>query len=63
MKLTIVKSNVMWFRPKLSVTEQSPAVTVDGVLKPVSTLKYLGMVFDDRLQWHSHISYVSKVSY
>ena len=31
MNLTITKSSVMWSRPKLSVTEQNPPVTVDDV--------------------------------
>ena len=36
----------------------------DIPLKPVSTQKYLGVVFDDQLRWDSHISTVcKKVSY
>ena len=55
----------MWFRPKVSITEQIPAVYVGDIpLKPVSTQKYLGVVFDDQLRWDSHISTVcKKVSY
>ena len=55
----------MWFRPKLSVIEQSPAVTVDGVLlQPAFIQKYLGVLFDDQLRWHSYISHVcKKISY
>ena len=50
MKLNIAKSSVMWFRPKVSITEQIPAVYVGDIpLKPVSTQKYLGVVFDDQL--------------
>ena len=65
MKLNITKSSVMWFRPKVSITEQIPAVYVGDIpLKPVSTQKYLGVVFDDQLRWDSHISTVcKKVSY
>ena len=43
----------MWFRSKLSVIEESSAMTVDGILlQPVSTQKYLEVVpvFDDQLQ-------------
>ena len=48
MKLNIAKSSVMWFKLKVSVTEQIPAVYVSDVpLKPVSTQKYLGVVFDN----------------
>ena len=51
MKLNIAKSSVMWFRPKVSITEQIPAVYVGDIpLKPVSTQKYLGVVFDDQLR-------------
>ena len=61
MKLNIAKSSVMWFRPKVSITEQIPAVYVGDIpLKPVSTQKYLGVVFDDQLRWDSHISTVCK---
>ena len=53
MKLNIAKSSVMWFGPKVFATKQIPAVHVgDTPLKPVSTQKYLGIVFDDWLRWH-----------
>ena len=44
------KSSAMWFRPKLSVTEQSLEVTVAGVLlKPVpkGILRWLMMITCD----------------
>ena len=55
----------MWFGSKVSVTDQIPVVYVGDIpLKPVSTQKYLGVVFDNQLRWDSHVSTVcKKVSY
>ena len=51
MKLNVAKSSVMWFGSKVSVTEQTPVVYVGDIpLKPVSTQKYLGVVFDNQLR-------------
>ena len=65
MKLNVAKSSVMWFGSKVSVTEQISVVYVGDIpLKPVSTQKYLGVVFDNQLRWDSHVSTVcKKISY
>ena len=61
MKLKVAKSSVMCFGSKVSVTEQIPVVYVGDVpLKPVSTQKYLGVVFDNQLRWDSHVSTVKR---
>ena len=65
-KLNVAKSSVMWLGSKVSVTEQIPVVYVGDIpLKPVSTQKYLGVVFDNnQLRWDSHVYTVcKKVSY
>lgn len=66
MKLNINKSGVMWFEPKQRVSSAlHPPIVVDGhQLQEVEQQKYLGVLFDNKLQWSSHVNYISKtVSY
>ena len=61
MQLNCNKSSVMWFSMKPICTAALPTVSVNNtVLKIVSHHKYLGVVFDDKLQWSSHIDKVCK---
>ena len=62
MKLNVKKCNVMWFKPKSVSDDESPPVFSidDDVLKEVSNQKYLGIVFDSKLNWRDQISQVCK---
>ena len=61
MQLNIEKSSIMWFRPRSLLTVSPPDVVVDSTpLRPVSTQKYLGVIFDDRLDWSAHVAAVCK---
>ena len=61
MQLNCNKSSVMWFSMKPICTAALPTVSVNNtVLKIVSHHKYLGVVYDDKLQWSSHIDKVCK---
>ena len=61
MQLNCSKSRVMWFSMKHICTAVLPAISVyNMVLKIVSHQKYLGIIFDDKLQWSPHIDKVCK---
>ena len=62
MQLNIAKSSVMWFKPKSSNHNiHIPPVYINNTpLQRVTTQKYLGVIFDDKLQWISHVSTVCK---
>ena len=52
MQLNCSKSSVMWFSMKHICTAALPAISVNNtVLKIVSHQKYLGIIFDNKLQW------------
>ena len=65
MKLNTSKSSLMWFKPKQSYCAPHPPVFIDNhQLQEVEEQKYLGMVFDSKLQLRSQINYIcKKVSY
>ena len=51
----------MWFSMKRICTAALPAVSVNNtVLKNVNHQKYLGIIFDDKLQWSPHIDKICK---
>ena len=61
MCLNIEKSSVMWFRPRSLVNSPLEDIVVDGTcLNTVKTQKYLGITFDDSLQWAHHTSAICK---
>ena len=61
MQLNCSKSSVMWFSMKHICTAALPAISVNNtVLKIVNRQKYLGIIFDDKLQWSPHIDKVCK---
>ena len=62
MQLNIAKSSVMWFTPKsFSRNIHIPPVYNNNTpLQRVTTQKYLGLTFDDKLQWSCHVSTVCK---
>ena len=61
MQLNYSKLSVMGFLMKRICTVALPAVSVNNtVLKIVSHQKYLGIIFDDKLQWSPHIDKVCK---
>ena len=61
MQLNIEKSSIMWFR-NCSLSHISPPdVVIDGApLHTVTTQKYLGVIFDNHLEWSSHVAAVCK---
>ena len=61
MRLNIEKSSVMWFQPRSLVNSPLEDIVVDGTcLNTVKTQKYLGITFDDSLQWVHHTSAICK---
>ena len=61
MQLNTDKSSVMWFRPQSSRNNSLPDVKVNNTcLNNVKTQKYLGLTFDDKLQWSHHVSAICK---
>ena len=59
MKLNTSKSSLMWFKPKQSSCAPHPPVFIDNhQLQEVEEQKYLGIVFDSKLQWRSQINYM-----
>ena len=61
MRLNTDKSSVMWFRPQSLVNTPPPDVKINDVcLTHVKVQKYLGIIFDDQLQWLDHVSAICK---
>ena len=61
MRLNADKSSVMWFRPQTLVGAPPPDVKINDIcLTHVKVQKYLGIVFDDQLQWLNHVSAICK---
>ena len=61
MQLNIEKSSIMWFQPRSLSHVSPPNVVVDGApLRIVSSQKYLGVIFDNRLDWSAHVAAVCK---
>jgi len=65
MRLNIQKSSVMWFSPKRASVAVCPTVLIDGnLLQEVETQRYLGIIFDNKLQWKAQVNRVCrKISY
>ena len=61
MKLNITKSSLMWFKPKRDPSTSPPPVFIDGQqLQEVEEQKYLGIIFDSKLQWGPQVNYICK---
>ena len=61
MQFNIKKSSVMWFSTKSCNAVVQPQVLIDGTpLSEVDKQKYLGVVFDSKLTWSSHVAAVCK---
>ena len=65
LKFNVKKSSIMWFKPRSLMNVTTPDVMIDGdLLREVDTQKYLGVIFDKKMNWSSHVSTVcSKVSF
>ena len=61
MQLIIEKSIIMWFWPCSLLTVSPPDVVMDSTpLCTVSTQKYLGVIFDNKLDWSARLAAVCK---
>ena len=61
MRLNITKSSLMWFKSKQGCGVPHPPVFINGhLLQEVEEQKYLGIMFDSKLQWGSYINYICK---
>ena len=61
MKLNITKSSIMWFKPKHGLGTSHSPVLIDGQpLQEVEEQKYLGILFDSKLQWGPQVNYICK---
>ena len=61
MQFNIKKSSVMWFSTKSCNAVVQPQVLIDETpLSQVDRQKYLGVVFDSKLTWSSHVATVCK---
>jgi len=61
MKLNIEKSSAIWFQPCSLLHVSPPDVVIDGApLCTVTTQKYLGVIFDNRLEWSTDVAAVCK---
>ena len=58
MKLNIAKSSLMWFKPKRGVSAHPPVFIGGCQLQEVEEQKYLGVVFDNKLQWGPQVNYM-----
>ena len=65
MRLNVTKSSLMWFKSKHGSGVPHPPIYIDGhLLQEVEEQKYLGILFDTKLQWRSHLNYIcNKASY
>ena len=49
----------MWFKPKHGPGTSHPPVLIDGQqLQEVEEKKYLGILFDSKLQWGPQVNYI-----
>ena len=53
MQLNISKCSVMWFRSRSKLPSLPPDICIDGA--PLQMQKYLGVTFDNTLQWSKHV--------
>ena len=61
LELNTNKTQVLVFKQKSKRNQAALNLQIhDQKLTPQPTLKYLGMVLDDKLQWDAHISYITK---
>ena len=58
MKLNLKKSSVMWFSIKPPLVDPPPVLHEGIPLSSVDKQRYLGVTFDNRLNWSSHVSKV-----
>ena len=57
MHLNTEKSSVMWFKPCNQSNVLLPEVKIDGMpLSEVTSQKYLGITFDNKLDRSAHVS-------
>ena len=51
----------MWFKTKHSSGVPHPPIYIDShLLQEVEEQKYLGILFDSKLQWGSHLNFICK---
>ena len=64
MRLNVTKSSLMWFKSKRGSGVPHPPIYIDGhLLQEVEEQKDLGISFDSKLQWRSHLNYICKKAF
>ena len=59
MRLNVQISSVMWFSSKRASDVTCSPILIDGsLLHHVEMQKYLGIIFDKKLQWEVHLNTV-----
>ena len=57
MQFNLKKSSVMWFSVRSRYNGAQPQILIDNVpLSQVTKQKYLGVTFDNKLNWSSHVA-------
>lgn len=59
-KINALKSQALLFYPHTHKNRRKPVVNIyyeEGAIPEVESLKYLGVFFDPKLQWNTHIKY------
>ena len=55
--IVILKSSVIWFSVRSRNNGAQPQILIDNVpLSQVTKQKYLGVTFDNKLSWSSHVA-------
>ena len=61
MRFNTKKSSVMWFQPRALSNTLPPEVKIDDVpFSTVASQKYLGITFDNKLDWSTHVASICK---
>ena len=58
LSLNIKKTNYMFFNPSKSVSDELELNIMNEKIDKVTTQKFLGVIFDNKLQWKDHINHI-----
>ena len=61
MQFNLKKSSMMWFSVRSQNNGAQPQILIDNVpLSQITKQKYLGVTFDNKLSWSSHVAATCK---